>query len=62
VLTRNDSIRSKREFDYIIVGAGSGRVRLANRLSADHPCVLLLEAGGRSTTIPRSRRRANGCR
>ena len=39
-------------FDYIIVGAGSAGCVLANRLSRDRRCrVLLLEAGGEDDWI-----------
>jgi len=41
-----------REFDYVIVGAGSAGCVLANRLSADgKSSVLLLEAGGKDDWI-----------
>ena len=43
---------SATSFDYIIVGAGSAGCVLANRLSADASCrVLLLEAGGSDRSL-----------
>jgi choline dehydrogenase-like flavoprotein len=47
-----DPMKIEEEFDDIIVGAGSAGCVLANRLSADRNCrVLLLEAGGKDDWI-----------
>jgi choline dehydrogenase-like flavoprotein len=48
----DDRITVAGDYDYIVVGAGSAGCLLANRLSADPSCrVLVLEAGGKDNWI-----------